>query len=51
MEVLKSNYYKVYREKNREKLDIYHANWIQENKEDYKKYQREYQRKYIKKYR
>lgn len=54
MEKFKLNhpdYFKVYYENNKEKLKNYHAEWVKENKENVKKYQREYQKKYIKKYR
>jgi len=46
MDDFKLNYFQQYREKNREKLDIYHAKWVEDNKEHYRKYQREYQKKF-----
>jgi hypothetical protein len=39
-------YFKEYYIKNREKLDNYHNDWIEKNKEQVKKYQKQYHKKY-----
>lgn len=49
MEKLKLNnpdYYKDYYQKNKEKLNNYHDNWVKENKASYRIYQKKYQREY-----
>ena len=41
-------YFKEYRNKNREKLDEQHNQWVKDNALNYKKYQRQYHKQYYK---